>query len=210
MHTMKQLTLVAGFAALCVAGNPSALQAQRSGVEIWANTCGRCHTAQPPIRYTAKDWNSIGTHMIVTARLTTAQGEAVLEFLRGGALQTMSAGSAGTTAPTAVALPVSLIAQENGTTVEEVFQKQCVACHGATGRGDGPAAIAFNPRPADLTDPATLADRTDEDLLRSIAEGVGNMPPFAAQLSRETMIDLVRYVRSLSSTGTARAGRETP
>lgn len=32
-----------------------------------------------------------------------------------------------------------------------VFEANCVACHGTTGRGDGPAAVGMRPRPADLT-----------------------------------------------------------
>lgn len=66
-------------------------EAQRSGAEIWANTCGSCHALQPPGRYTAKDWQSIGTHMIIQSRLTTAQGNAVLEFLTEGARETTAA-----------------------------------------------------------------------------------------------------------------------
>ena len=73
--------------ALWIFGPPADLQAQRSGGEIWRATCGNCHALQPPGRYTAKDWRSIGTHMIITARLTTAQGEAVMEFLQQGARQ---------------------------------------------------------------------------------------------------------------------------
>lgn len=32
-----------------------------------------------------------------------------------------------------------------------LFQDNCVACHGAEGRGDGPAAAGLDRRPADLT-----------------------------------------------------------
>ncbi len=208
MNTMKQLTLV-GALSIAVVAIPSALQAQRSGVEIWANACGRCHTAQPPNRYTAKDWDSIGRHMILTARLTTAQGEAVLEFLKAGALRTASAGSGDGTVLAAMVPSRQLNVRQGGPTAEEVFGKQCAACHGETGRGNGPAAVAFNPRPADFTDPETFAGRTDEDLVESITEGVRQMPPFGAQLSSEMIADLVRYIRSLNSTNAASVGSRT-
>ena len=65
---------------------PSAAQAQqRSGVEIWEATCSRCHLLQPTNKYYPKDWRSVGTHMSITARLTSAQSEAVIAFLISGA-----------------------------------------------------------------------------------------------------------------------------
>jgi mono/diheme cytochrome c family protein len=33
---------------------------------------------------------------------------------------------------------------------QQYFQRYCSACHGLTGRGDGPAAAALRPPPADL------------------------------------------------------------
>jgi len=65
---------------------PSGARAQqRSGVEIWDASCGRCHLIQPTNKYEAKDWRSIGIHMGITARLTSAQREAVIAFLVSGA-----------------------------------------------------------------------------------------------------------------------------
>ena len=32
------------------------------------------------------------------------------------------------------------------------YDANCVGCHGATGKGDGPAASASNPKPGDMTD----------------------------------------------------------
>jgi len=33
----------------------------------------------------------------------------------------------------------------------DIFHNYCSPCHGRDGRGDGPVAVALNPRPADLT-----------------------------------------------------------
>ena len=57
---------------------PSETLAQRSGVEIWAANCGRCHILQPTNKYNAKDWRSVGVHMGIYARLTSAEAEAGL------------------------------------------------------------------------------------------------------------------------------------
>ena len=73
---------------------PSATRAQRSGVEIWEATCGRCHVIQPTDKYVAKDWRSIGIHMGIYARLTSAQREAVIAFLVSGAREPTAAQTA--------------------------------------------------------------------------------------------------------------------
>ncbi|MDB4962535.1 MAG: hypothetical protein JWP01_2534 [Myxococcales bacterium] len=47
---------------------------------------------------------------------------------------------------------------------------RCVACHGATGHGDGPAAIGLSPRPRSFADRAWHAQATDagiRDVIRS-------------------------------------------
>jgi diheme cytochrome c len=74
-------------AALALFGGPSAAQAQddRSGTEIWAQSCGTCHALLPAKKFEAKNWESIMTHMQITARLTDAESEAVLAFLTRGA-----------------------------------------------------------------------------------------------------------------------------
>lgn len=84
---------------------------------------------------------------------------------------------------------------------EEIFRRQCVACHGPGGKGDGPAAVAFNPRPADLTDREFIRSRTDDDLRGVIERGKGSMPAFGPILSSDDMDSLVVYIRKLSDGG---------
>ena len=47
----------------------------------------------------------------------------------------------------------------------------CITCHGAKGKGDGPAAIALNPKPRNWTDPKWHASVTDEKLFKVIKLG---------------------------------------
>ncbi|MBV6422687.1 MAG: hypothetical protein NAOJABEB_00470 [Steroidobacteraceae bacterium] len=35
---------------------------------------------------------------------------------------------------------------------EKVYKTYCMTCHGTTGKGDGPASAALNPKPADFAD----------------------------------------------------------
>ena len=51
------------------------------------------------------------------------------------------------------------------------YTTTCATCHGATGAGDGPAAAALNPKPANFTAAAFWSQRTDAAVLRAIREG---------------------------------------
>lgn len=53
----------------------------------------------------------------------------------------------------------------------EIYRRECAACHGLTGRGDGPAAPALDPAPADLTDFDGLRDASPLDFFRRISIG---------------------------------------
>lgn len=77
-----------------------------------------------------------------------------------------------------------------------IFETNCAMCHGASGKGDGPAGAALNPKPRNLTDRAVQAE-TDGELFWKISEGRGAMPPWK-QLPEKDRWSLVRYIRSLA------------
>lgn len=54
-----------------------------------------------------------------------------------------------------IAMGTSLEAQSEG---KLLFMKNCVACHGVTGHGDGPNAVHLRTQPADLTQIAARRD----------------------------------------------------
>jgi len=66
-----------------------------------------------------------------------------------------------------------------------VFAESCASCHGSAGRGDGPAAPALDPPPADLTDRAALGGQSPLDFYRKTLIGVTGtaMPGFEGRLS---------------------------
>ena len=82
--------------------------------------------------------------------------------------------------------------------VVEDWNGNCVACHGEGGAGDGPAAVAFTPRPADFTSAEFQESRTDEELTAGITAGVGGMPAFAEQLTAAQIDALVQYIRTMA------------
>lgn len=55
---------------------------------------------------------------------------------------------------------------------ELLFQTNCAACHGAKGRGDGPAAPSLSPRPVNFTDRDRAAKRSPFALEQVIDQGL--------------------------------------
>jgi len=83
---------------------------------------------------------------------------------------------------------------------EAVYREQCIQCHGATGRGDGPNAKHLTgPPPADLADRAALAGVSPLDMYRKIAIGVAGtgMPEYAEALSPEDRWAVTAYIVTL-------------
>ena len=80
---------------------------------------------------------------------------------------------------------------------------RCSACHGDSGKGDGPAAIALNPKPRNYTDCAVMSIKSDAELFKVIKEGgpaVGLSPlmaPFGGQLNDKEVWDVVAFIRSI-------------
>ena len=84
------------------------------------------------------------------------------------------------------------------------FASHCAACHGPTGRGDGPAAAGLPRPPADLTAPHAN-DHTAGDMFWWLSHGIGTaMPGFGATLTEDDRWDLINFVRALSTGEAAR------
>ncbi|HYN06540.1 MAG TPA: cytochrome c [Vicinamibacterales bacterium] len=110
--------------------------------------------------------------------------------------------------PKVVVEPAKPIPASDGAAM---FKGWCGPCHGVSGKGDGPAAAALNPKPADLTQFAkrrngTFSAKDFEDkvngMAMSPAHGSTDMPiwgPIFRQLGNEQlrMVNLRKYVESL-------------
>lgn len=79
---------------------------------------------------------------------------------------------------------------------KQIFTTTCAPCHGPSGRGDGPAAVALNPRPANFSSSAIAGD-SDGALFWKLSEGRGAMVAFKSTLSETQRWELVSYIRSL-------------
>jgi mono/diheme cytochrome c family protein len=86
-----------------------------------------------------------------------------------------------------------------------LFLSACVNCHGEAGKGDGPGAVALNPKPRNLTDGGYIAQLGDRHLFELISRGgiavnkSAQMPAFP--LNAPDINNIIAYVRTLSGGG---------
>ena len=78
-----------------------------------------------------------------------------------------------------------------------LYNNRCWPCHGPTGRGNGPAAAALRPPPADFTDPDRIADRTAARLHSVLSRGVPGTAMAAQPLSEREKFDVIAHLRGL-------------
>ena len=54
----------------------------KSGNQLWAENCARCHNNRSPSSYSDAQWEVVATHMRVRGNLTGPETEAILRFLQ--------------------------------------------------------------------------------------------------------------------------------
>jgi mono/diheme cytochrome c family protein len=81
---------------------------------------------------------------------------------------------------------------------KHIFIRECMVCHGDSGRGDGPYGEGLQPSPPDFGD-GSYGDFTDADYFWRISEGLpwSAMPTWKLQYSEEDRWKLVHYVRAI-------------
>ena len=86
---------------------------------------------------------------------------------------------------------------------KQLYEKSCSNCHGAGGKGDGPASKMLKPPAADFA--TALKGKPDADIAKVIKEGgkaVGKsalMPAFGGKLTDDQIQTVMQYVKGLSS-----------
>ncbi len=85
----------------------------------------------------------------------------------------------------------------------KVHVDNCLRCHGAQGRGDGPAAQLLKTKPANWTDKKKMSGLSDAYLYKIISGGGGAvgkstlMPGFKGKLNDSQIRDVISFIRSL-------------
>jgi cytochrome c oxidase cbb3-type subunit 2 len=97
------------------------------------------------------------------------------------------------------------VMQERG---RRLYREACAPCHGVDGNGQGPAAQGLSPKPQDFTQGmykfrSTPIDAmpTDDDLVRSISEGIPGtaMPAWKRLLSQSQRQAVAQYLKTFAA-----------
>lgn len=78
-----------------------------------------------------------------------------------------------------------------------IYVRDCLSCHGAAGKGDGPAAKDLPKKSGDLSDPK-MWEQSDGALFWKISEGKAPMTGYEKMLGEEDRWHVVNYLRTLA------------
>jgi mono/diheme cytochrome c family protein len=77
------------------------------------------------------------------------------------------------------------------------YDKLCVSCHGADGKGNPAMAKVMGEKALNIVSKEVQAKK-DPELLKVIAEGAGKMPASGKGLNPQEQKDVLSYTRSLA------------
>lgn len=79
-----------------------------------------------------------------------------------------------------------------------IYTSRCSFCHGATGKGDGPAGAVLKPPATDFTNPAFWKTATPETIKTVIENGKSGtaMVSFKTSLNPEQIADLIAHLQT--------------
>jgi mono/diheme cytochrome c family protein len=134
------------------------------------------------------DWR---THVsiIECKRFAVGVGCLLTLLLAGAGCQGGEGGPAG--AASAISAPARAEAQQ-------IFSTRCFACHGADGRGDGPASTGLTPKPANFRDGSWQGAVDDQHIERIIQFGgaaVGKSPAMPSNPDLTSKPEVVAALR---------------
>jgi len=159
------------------------------GSKTWLENCGRCHNVRNPSDLRDDQWVTSVFHMRVRAGLTGQETRDVLKFLQETNAKIE---------PDSIAAELSVSSQNQVTTTGmEIYDNNCLACHGIEGKGNLPGV-------PDFTESQGRLSKSDAVLLDNIINGFqstdGLMPMPAkggnSALSNTDMSAVLNYIRN--------------
>jgi mono/diheme cytochrome c family protein len=97
----------------------------------------------------------------------------------------------------AVAEDIPAAAQEEA---KGIWSMRCTTCHGASGHGDGAAAVAMNPKPRSFGDAEWQKSVTDAQIEQAILGGgpaIGKSPLMPPNPDLSAKADVVKALRAM-------------
>ena len=61
---------------------PSQLVAAKTGAQLWAENCQRCHNTPSPSTFSPEQWETVGLHMQTRALITEDERKKIVDFLK--------------------------------------------------------------------------------------------------------------------------------
>ena len=55
----------------------------KSGAQLWAENCQRCHNTPSPASFSPEQWETVGMHMQTRALITDEEKSKIVTFLKG-------------------------------------------------------------------------------------------------------------------------------
>ena len=94
---------------------------------------------------------------------------------------------------------------------KDLYRQDCAICHGDNGNGKTDLAKDMEMSLGDWSNPATLANKQDQDLFNVIRNGKGKMPAEADGRAKDDEVwNLVIYIRGLHKLSPAPAPAPAP
>ena len=185
LSSASLLLLSAGFSVSIQAADYPEPGNFSNGSKVWADNCNRCHNMRGPKELRDDQWITTAFHMRIRAGLSGQETRDVITFLQASNTKMVAAGS------TQVSAVIS-----KGATGKETYEKTCIACHGADGKG------AF-PGTPDFTSSSGALSKSDEVLVDHISNGFQSpgspmaMPPKGGNpnLSTTDISAVLKYIR---------------
>jgi len=82
---------------------------------------------------------------------------------------------------------------------KELYGQECAMCHGDNGNGKTDLAKDMELKLPDWSDPATLANKQDQELFNAIRNGKGKMPAEVEGRAKDNEVwNLIIYIRAMS------------
>ncbi|MEZ3187059.1 cytochrome c5 family protein [Stutzerimonas chloritidismutans] len=158
-----------------------------AGAKAWSENCSRCHNMRSPSELRDDQWLTTVFHMRVRAGLTGQETRDILTFLQASNAKIETVSNDANTVSTNDAGNLS---------GKQVYESNCVACHGANGKGSLPGV-------PDFTDKKGRLSKPDSQLISSITNGyqspgsVMAMPPKGGNstLSSTDVSAVLDYIR---------------
>ncbi len=120
----------------------------------------------------------------------------VSTFRAAAASSTLQAASLVVLATAVLALALLLSTPTFADSGADVYKMRCAACHGA--KGAGQTTIGRNLKLRSLAAP-DVQNQSDAQLVTIISQGKNRMPAYSRKLSKDQIVAVVKYIRSLKN-----------